>query len=687
MSTESDDDDATCVMCYEKIHEERFLQALGGTWHSGCFRCSVCHGCLSNWYFEKEGKLYCKEDYWAKFGEACNKCLQVITGPVMVAGDHKYHPECFKCTNCDVFIGDGETYALLERSKLYCGTCYSRVMKPLLVDTPGRRKPHSIQLVEIPPTPDGKRGFEVTVVKKRNRGVLESQTSIRISDIDTELSPDLSVLNVGDKILEVNGRPLRDRTAEEIDNILANQAAIKLTLERDPTPLRPSQHHLEVDTSVKRRHRRSSSLPREGDSSPSRSPTPTKHRNCDLSRTQSFRAGSKNHRVFRASDLVAGEVLGSGFFGQASKVTHRVTKEVMVLKELFDFDEEAHKAFLKEVSVLRSLDHPNVLKFLGVLYKAKKLNIVTEYISGGSLKAILHDMSDALPWTKRMGFAKDIASGMAYLHSMDLIHRDLNSHNCLVRDNGQVVVADFGLARVITNRRDQFRGMPPATPASPGSPSSPEPDSNGAGINGGNSKTLRRFKRKKRYTVVGNPYWMAPEMMQGKKYDEKVDLFSFGIVCCEIIGRVEADPDFLPRTLDFGLGVEAFHRKFCGDCPKCFFRVAVKCCNLVPESRPTFSTVHNWMESMLLHMQTDHGTPLPQELLQPLPEEKPLGLDDADGVKMPKRKCDCLPPPVDCDNIARKTKDMPQPGGAACSGRPSLETITETQTPREIRTS
>ena len=49
----------------------------------------------------------------------------------------------------------------------------------------------------------------------------------------------------------------------------------------------------------------------------------------------------------------------------------------MVLKELYNFDEEAHKNFLKEVSVLRNLDHPNVLRFLGVLYRDKKLTLVT----------------------------------------------------------------------------------------------------------------------------------------------------------------------------------------------------------------------------------------------------------------------------------------------------------------------
>lgn len=49
----------------------------------------------------------------------------------MVAGDHKFHPECFCCKLCSTFIGDGESYALIERSKLYCGLCYKRQMKSL----------------------------------------------------------------------------------------------------------------------------------------------------------------------------------------------------------------------------------------------------------------------------------------------------------------------------------------------------------------------------------------------------------------------------------------------------------------------------------------------------------------------------------------------------------------------------
>lgn len=89
---------------------------------------------------------------------------------------------------------------------------------------------------------------------------------------------------------------------------------------------------------------------------------------------------------------------------------------------------------LPQVAVLRSLSNKNVLRFIGVLYKDKKLHLLTEYISGGTLKEIIHDQEEPLPWDQRISFAKDIASGMAYLHNCDIIHRDLNSNNCLVRE-------------------------------------------------------------------------------------------------------------------------------------------------------------------------------------------------------------------------------------------------------------
>lgn len=256
----------------------------------------------------------------------------------------------------------------------------------------------------------------------------------------------------------------------------------------------------------------------------------------DLTRTTSFRVEQKPQRVFRPSDLVIGELLGKGFFGQVFKVTHRITKEVMVLKELHRVEETAQLNFLKEVAVLKSLNHKNVLKFIGVLYKEKRLHLVTEYVAGGSLKELLHDSGLPLTWPERISFAKDIACGMSYLHSKNIIHRDLNSLNCLVKEDKTIIVADFGLARIInTSLSSRYSEKWNSSERTSNSQEESGQTQTDSGNN--NNGTLGRSKsrqRRQRYTVVGNPYWMAPEMMKGFIYDEKVDIFSFGIMLCEV---------------------------------------------------------------------------------------------------------------------------------------------------------
>ena len=86
----------------------------------------------------------------------------------MIAGDHKFHPECFTCNFCGSYIGDGESYALVERSKLYCGTCYKQQIQPLnkTANYPFVKNPHSIRLVEIPPnnsTEEKQRGIKLSL--------------------------------------------------------------------------------------------------------------------------------------------------------------------------------------------------------------------------------------------------------------------------------------------------------------------------------------------------------------------------------------------------------------------------------------------------------------------------------------------------------------------------------------------
>ncbi|XP_071527350.1 LIM domain kinase 1 isoform X3 [Panulirus ornatus] len=454
----------------------------------------------------------------------------------------------------------------------------------------------------------------IMIVKKCDRSSSRVKTRL-------DSAADLMSLHVGDRILEVNGKPVEDHCIDDIENLItSSQDVLQLTIEHDPeqvstrrqsfpflspcrniSPLHDQQQKEGLrERLFKRRDegyvsgtQRSRQL-RRGRGSKERASSLPKlldndcSRECgyyDLSRTKSFRVEPKNHRIFRASDLTQGELLGKGFFGQVYKMTHSETGEVMVLKELYRVDEQAQKNFLKEVAVLRSLSHKNVLRFIGVLYKDRKLHLLTEYIGGGTLKEIIHNLEESLPWDQRISFAKDIAAGMAYLHNCDIIHRDLNSNNCLVREDKTVVVADFGLARI----------MPQNTWTAE------------------RKKFGKKHARKKRYTVVGNPYWMAPEMMKGNKYDEKVDIFSFGIILCEIIGRVEADPDYMPRSMDFGLNESVFQSSYCQDCPEPFYKIAFLCCNVNPDARPAFEVLEVWLEGLAMHFTV--GVPLPANLM------------------------------------------------------------------------
>ncbi|XP_012736670.2 LIM domain kinase 1 [Fundulus heteroclitus] len=617
--------------------DQRFRRGIKG-------RCCDCECILSHWYYEKEGQLYCKKHYWSRFGEHCHGCKEpVSTGLVMVAGQQKYHPECFTCMSCEMVIGDGDTYMLVEHSRLYCGHCFCQGVVPAVRSTSVTKRPHMVALVFLPPTAAGQRGLTVSADFSQDK-----KLQITVTDLDPGvLSPDLlSSVQAGDQVLEVNGTPVRNISPDEINRIIQDTSRpLQLIIEHNPPsphePLPPDRPPNTVscpDSCVHDKLTSIRNLPslaeepstpeeRQGHQS---SLSPPQHQGSvglrtrhilrsysidkgplssgalsllsqkrDMVRSESLRVdpGDRTHRIFRPSDLIHGEVLGKGCFGQAVKVTHQETGEVMVMKELIRFDEETQKTFLKEVKVMRCLDHPNVLKFIGLFYKDKRIHFVSEYIQGGTLRETIAKMDEDFPWNLRVGYAKDIAAGMAYLHSMNVIHRDLNSYNCLVRENQSVVVADFGLARLVMHERNQSRT------------SSLERSVKGP------LSELRKPDRRKRYTVVGNPYWMAPEMIHGKTYDERVDIFSFGIMTCEIIGRVSADPDYLPRTNDFGLNVEGFLQQYhSAQCPCAFLPLAVLCCDMDADKRPSFSKLEEWLDNLLMNL--DISLPLLSELEQ-----------------------------------------------------------------------
>lgn len=108
---------------------------------------------------------------------------------------------------------------------------------------------------------------------------------------------------------------------------------------------------------------------------------------------------------------------------------------------------------------------------------------------------------------------------------------------------------------------------------------------------------------KTKLCTVGSPYWMSPECLKGEYYDGRSDVFSYGIVLCELIARVEADPDYLPRTDNFGLDYLAFSDLCGANVVPDFLKLAFRCCAIEPNSRPTFNETKRLLSDILGDMQ------------------------------------------------------------------------------------
>src|SRR5436190_4038423 len=131
----------------------------------------------------------------------------------------------------------------------------------------------------------------------------------------------------------------------------------------------------------------------------------------------------------RFEALTTKEKIGEGGFGIVYKGTYQFAPAAIKQLQIDDLSPEAEEEFNREAKIMAQLHHPNIVHFYGYCTFPKCL--VMEYMPKGSLFKVLHDKRESLDWTVRIRIATDIASGLAFLHSKQILHRDIKSLNVL----------------------------------------------------------------------------------------------------------------------------------------------------------------------------------------------------------------------------------------------------------------
>lgn len=196
------------------------------------------------------------------------------------------------------------------------------------------------------------------------------------------------------------------------------------------------------------------------------------------------------------------EEIAAGAFGTVYKAIHNETGQVAALK--ITKPEENGEATIPDVVelyILKNCQHKNIVKLFGTWTKGPETFIALDYCGGGAVSDFYQVWEMKMNEDQIALVARGCLEGLQYMHENNFIHRDIKGANVLLTDEGDVKLVDFGVSAILS-----------------------EPS-------------------QKRNTLIGTPYWMAPEVIQNKTrlnpYDEAVDVWSLGITLIEL---AEKDP-------------------------------------------------------------------------------------------------------------------------------------------------
>lgn len=242
-----------------------------------------------------------------------------------------------------------------------------------------------------------------------------------------------------------------------------------------------------------------------------------------------------------------GAMIGQGSFGTVYLALHAITGELMALKQVeMPSNSGTHldtkknnmvEALKREIGLLRELKHPNIVQYLGSNSDESHLNIFLEYVAGGSVATMLVNYG-SLGEALISNFVRQILSGLAYLHSKDIIHRDIKGANILVDNHGSVKISDFGISkRVEASTLLQAPGQ-------------------SGGKRGG-----------PRVSLQGSVFWMAPEVVRQTAYTRKADIWSLGCLIVEMFTGVHPHPNCTQLQAIFKIGSAERPNEACPEIP------------------------------------------------------------------------------------------------------------------------
>ena len=201
--------------------------------------------------------------------------------------------------------------------------------------------------------------------------------------------------------------------------------------------------------------------------------------------------------------IAAAGVGGMGEVYRARDTRLDRTVAIKVLPEAFATDPSRLRRFEQESRSVAALNHPNILAVYDIGMHEGSPYLVMEFLEGKTLRERLNE--GALPVSKAVDFAQQIARGLAAAHERGILHRDLKPENIFLTRDGHAKLLDFGLAKPLASAADATMG----STTSPG-------------------------------VVLGTAGYMSPEQVRGESVDARADIFSFGAVLYEMLGGKRA---------------------------------------------------------------------------------------------------------------------------------------------------